>query len=107
MKYYKAILSLFLGYVSISQVSADVLTPPLKARINSELFKNTIHRRDQELLNVFSKMSLTPSHGEVAGETRLENLRASLIARDGINHADFDFDLHVEKDYFGAESSEL
>lgn len=46
MKYYKAILSLFLGYVSISQVDANALTPPLKARVNAEVFKNVIHRRD-------------------------------------------------------------
>jgi hypothetical protein len=37
MKFYKTVLSLFLGYVSISQVAGD-LTPPLKARINSEVF---------------------------------------------------------------------
>jgi len=52
-------------------------------------------------------MSLTPAHGETAGENRLDNLRASLKVRDGIVHDDFDFDLHVEKDYFGAETSEL
>jgi hypothetical protein len=61
-----------------------------------------IHRRDQELLKVFSKLSLTSGHGEVAGETRLENLRASIVTQDGINFDDFDFELHQEKDYFGA-----
>ena len=108
MKFCKTVLALFLGYVSISQVNAEALTPPLKARINSEVFKNVIHRRDQELLKIFSKMSLIPAHGEEAeGEFRLDNLRASITAKDGIVYDDFDFELHVEKDYFGAESSEL
>jgi hypothetical protein len=40
-------------------------------------------------------MSLTPGHGEEASETRLENLRASLVVKDGIVHDDFDFDLHI------------
>lgn len=53
-------------------------------------------------------MSLTPGHGEVAQEeNRLDNLRASINVRDGMNHDDLDFDLHLEKEYFGAESSEL
>ena len=108
MKFYKTILSLFLGYVSISQVDAGELTPPLKMRLNSEVFKNVIHRRDQELLKNFDRMSLVPSHGEEAATKHsLSNLRASILVRDGVSHDDFDFDLHVEKDYFGAESSEL
>ena len=108
MKFYKTILSLLLGYVSISQVNAGELTPPLKLRLNSEVFKNVIHRRDQELLKIFNRMSLVPSHGEQASEKHtLSNLRASILVRDGISHDDFDFDLHVQKDYFGAQSSEL
>jgi hypothetical protein len=104
---YSTILSLFLGYVSITQVSAEPATPPLKARINSEVFKRVIHKRDQEMLKVFADMSLTPGHGEAVTENRLGDLRASLTARDGIAHEDLDFELHVESDYFGAESSEL
>jgi len=104
---YSTILSLFLGYVSITQISADVATPPLKTRINSEVFKRVIHRRDQEMLKVFADMSLVPGHGEPVTENRLSDLRASLTARDGIAHDDLDFELHVENDYFGAESSEL
>jgi hypothetical protein len=104
---YSTILSLFLGYVSIAQVAADVATPPLKTRINSEVLFRVIHRRDQEMLKVFADMSLAPGHGESVTENRLGDLRASLTARDGINHDDLDFELHVEQDYFGAESSEL
>jgi hypothetical protein len=40
-------------------------------------------------------MSLTPAHGEEAGGTRLEDLRASLKVKDGVVHDDFDFDLHI------------
>ena len=63
MNYYKAVLSLFLGYVSISQVSADLAKAPLKARVNSEMFERVFHKRDQELLRIFSDMRLTPGHG--------------------------------------------
>ena len=109
MNYYKTIISLFLGYVSISQVSAEALTPPLKARFNSEVFKKVINRRDQEMLKVFNDMPLNLGHGEevTAAGSRLSGLRASLTARDGINHDDLDFDIHLEKEFFGAQSSEL
>jgi hypothetical protein len=48
-----------------------------------------------------------PTPGEDADENSLENLSASLTVKDGIKHDDFDFELHVEKEYFGAESTEL
>ena len=107
MKFYKTILSLFLGYVSISQVSAESLTPPLKLRINSEVLRNVIHRRDQELLRMLTDISLTPGSGEEASQNRLDDLKASIVVQDGIKHDDFDLDLHMDKDYFGAETSQL
>lgn len=59
------------------------------------------------MLNVFKNMSLTPGHGEESNENRLENLRVSIVPKDGINFDDLDFDLHIEKNNFGAESTEL
>jgi hypothetical protein len=104
---YSTVLSLFLGYVSVSQVAAGTATPPVRARLNAEVFERVFHKRDQEILKVFSNMKLTPGHGEAVKANRLENLSASLAPKDGVNFDDLDFELHLQKDFFGAQSSEL
>ena len=102
MNYYKTVLSLFLGYVSVAEVSAELAKAPFKARLNHEVFASVFHKRDQEILRVFSDLSLTPGHGEEVAENRLSGLSASIKAKDGLKHEDLDFELHLEKDFFGA-----
>ena len=99
---YSTVLSLFLGYVSVSQVAAGSTTPPLKARLNAEVFEKVFHKRDQEILKVFKDIKLTPGHGEVVQATRLGKMSASLVPKDGVNFDDLDFELHLQKEYFGA-----
>jgi len=41
------------------------------------------------------------------GDAKFADVTASVLPADGASEADFDFDLHVEKDYLGAESSKL
>ena len=66
------------------------------------------HKRDQEVLRLFRDVSLTPDHGEVVpSNNRVSGLSASVKAKDGIKHDDLDFELHLEKEFFGAQSKEL
>jgi len=52
-------------------------------------------------------MRLTPGHGEEVTASKLTGMSASLKPKDGIAHDDLDLELHLEKDFFGAQSAEL
>ena len=67
----------------------------------TELLTKVFHKRDQDILNVVKDMKLEE------GESKFEDLTASVVPQAGIEFADFDFDLHLKKEYMGAESSKL
>jgi len=41
------------------------------------------------------------------GDAKFNDVTVSIVPANGASVADFDFDLHVEKDYLGAESEKL
>jgi hypothetical protein len=43
----------------------------------------------------------------MVGDSKFSDLVASLLPAKGIEFADFDFDLHLTKDYLGAQSDKL
>jgi hypothetical protein len=60
-----------------------------------------VHMRDQEILSVFKdKDILMASEG-------FSDVTASIIPKTGITHDNFDFDLHISKEYLGFESDKL
>ena len=92
--------------------------PPMKARVNTELLKKIFHSRDQVILDLFQNQSLEITSmdfdekdkveklDDVAPNTAITDLVASLKPKTGAQD-DFDFDLHIEEKYLGAESANL
>lgn len=64
------------------------------------MIKNVFYKRDQEILKVVKDMSLI-------GNDKFTDVSASLVPAKEINFDDFDFDMHLEKEYMGAESAKL
>ena len=64
------------------------------------MIKNVFYKRDQEILKVVKDMSLI-------GNDKFTDVSASLVTAKEINFDDFDFDMHLEKEYMGAESAKL
>jgi hypothetical protein len=64
------------------------------------LIAGVFHKRDQEILNVLKDM-------QIVGDSKFTDISAAIVPAKDITFADFDFDLHMEKDYMGAESKQL
>ena len=96
----KTFLALTLGVVMVTRIEAAPTQAPLQGRINTELISTVFHKRDQEILNVLKNM-------QIAGDSKFTDVTATIVPISSIKFADFDFDLHMEKDYMGAESSKL
>ena len=54
--------------------------------------------RDQEIFKLFKDVEQTE------GLQHLSQLKYSILPKDEINFDDFDFNLKISKEYFGAES---
>jgi hypothetical protein len=44
---------------------------------------------------------------QIVGDSKFTDISATIVPSKDINFADFDFDLHMQKDYMGAESTKL
>lgn len=84
----------------VTRIEAAPTQAPFQGRINTELIASVFHKRDQEILNVFKNM-------QIAGDSKFTDVTATIVPAKDIMFADFDFDLHIEKDYMGAESTKL
>jgi hypothetical protein len=102
----KTLLALVYGIVVLptSTVEAAPAQAPIQARVNLPLLNSIFHKRDQVVLNVLKEMSLVSE--DVTG-TKFDDVVASVVPKKGVAADSFDFDLHVEEDYLGAESKEL
>jgi hypothetical protein len=95
----RTFLALTMGIIMVTRVEAAPTQSPLQVRLNTELVAGVFHKRDQEILNVLNNMTL----GE---DSKLfSNVSASIMPAEDIKFADFDFDLHMETQYMGAEST--
>ena len=103
---FKTLLALVYGIVVMptSTVEAAPTQAPLQARVNLPLLTSIFHKRDQVVLNVMKDMSLVSEN--VAG-TKFDDVVASVVPKEGVPAESFDFDLHVESDYLGAETKDL
>lgn len=95
-----ATVTRFNGF-QITGVSAEAVQSPLRARFNKDVLTNLVHKRDQEILGVFKDKDIS---NDASG---FPLLRASIVPKAGIEHDDFDFDLHISKEYLGFESDKL
>jgi len=99
---FKTLLALVSGIViqDISSVNAAAVQPPLQARANLPLLERIFHKRDQVALNVLKNMALE-------SDGKFGDVTMSVVPANGASQDDFDFDLHVEAEYLGAESKKL
>ena len=95
--------ALVYGLAGLTRVDAKAVQNPVRARVNTEVIAQIFHKRDQEAVNVFQDQDLM-TEGE---ESAFSELTASIKPVDTIPFDDFDFDLHIEKEYMGAESDKL
>lgn len=96
----KTLLALTLGVVMVTRIEAAPVQSPFQGRINTDLLRTVFHKRDQEVLNVVKDMKFISN-------AQFTDVTASIIPAKDINFDDFDFDLHLQKDYMGAESKKL
>lgn len=68
--------------------------------MNTELISQVFHKRDQEILNVLKDIPLNSTG-------KFSDVTATVLPNKDIAFADFDFDLHIQKDYMGAETNKL
>ena len=103
---FRTLLALVYGIVVLptSTVEAAPAQPPIQARVNVPLLTRIFHKRDQQVLNVMKDMSLASQDGAA---TKFDGVVASVVPKEGIKQEDFDFDLHIESEYLGAESDKL
>lgn len=98
----RTFLALTVGIVMVTRIEAAPTQAPLQGRINTELISNVFHKRDQEILNVLKDMQLNMAD---SGDSKFTDVSASIIPAKDIKFDDFDFDLHMEKEYMGAQST--
>ena len=96
----RTFLALTMGIVMVTRIEAAPVQAPFQGRINTELMASVFHKRDQEILNVLKDM-------HIAGDSKFTDVTATIMPAKDIKFADFDFDLHMEKEYMGAESAKL
>ena len=96
----RTFLALTMGIVMVTRIEAAPTQSPFQGRINTELIAGVFHKRDQEILNVLKDIQL-------ADGSKFTDVSATILPTKDIKFADFDFDLHMEKEYMGAESSKL
>jgi hypothetical protein len=87
-------------------VKSEAIHSPLRLRFNTDLLKGIFSRKDQELLNIFSNMSLGSIDLSTEQQTQIvQDLSVSLTPAEGINFDEFDFNLSFdENDFIGMES---
>jgi hypothetical protein len=102
----KTLLALVYGIVVLptSTVDAAPVQSPIQARVNVPLLAGIFHKRDQQVLNVMKNMALASEDGVA---TKFADVVASVVPKEGTAVEDFDFDLHVDSEYLGAESDKL
>lgn len=96
---FKTLLALVYGIVVCDAAPTQ---PPLQIRASTDLLTTVFHRRDQVVLNVLKDLQLDPEN--VSSE--FSDVVVSVVPAAG-QQDDFDFDLHVEPDYLGAETDKL
>ena len=94
-----------------------VCLPQLQIKLNTELLKKVVRNRDQETLRLFQGRSLQPPSifevneetGEVSeiAQNYADSKFAEVVASIEQPEGDFDFDLNMSKEDFGAESKKL
>jgi len=102
----KTLLALVYGIVVLptSTVEAAPAQPPIQGRVNVPLLTSIFHKRDQQVLNVMKDLALASQDGVA---TKFADVVASVVPKDGAKPENFDFDLHIETGYLGAESEKL
>jgi hypothetical protein len=99
--------------LSFSLFDLAVSTPsdsPLKIKINSDLIKTVIHKRDEEFLDLFKDMSLGDFNLDVLEESeelRLKQMNVSFLPMQGEMH---EYDHYVslnQDDFIGIECRNL
>lgn len=79
----------------------------MKVRVNTDIIEKVFHNRDELALQLLKSKQLIPESEIAAGTTQLQSLIATLKPVDGIENHEFDFDLHMSKEYLGGESTKL
>lgn len=99
------LLSLF-----IAETFSAPTDSPLKIRINSDLIKTIIHKRDEELLDLYKDMKLGDFSLDILDESeelKLKQLTVSFVPRTGEQqHYDHHISLN-QNDFIGIECNDL
>lgn len=101
MKFYT--LLALVGVLTRSPVKAEESQEPLKIRVNTDIISKVFHNRDELALQLLKSKELIPEGDDAS----FQSLIATLKPIDGIENHEFDFDLHMSKEYLGGESSKL
>lgn len=104
MNYLKTLLLLGVSICGLSLVHAEPSQSPLRGRVNHNVIKRIVALRDQEIFNVFKNQAIDNDKVDMEN---FEQIVFSLKPAEGINFDDFDFDLKISKEYFGAESTQV
>ena len=88
---------LICGLTRVSSVGAKPVQSPLKFRINKKVITRIINLRDQDAFKVFENVELSEG---------LENAQSITFSLQPSGDApeNFDLDVHIEKEYLGAET---
>ena len=88
-------------FIALTRVDAKATEAPLKFNLNADIIRKSFHSRDQEALMAISETPLTPQV-----DSPFSDLTVSLVPKSG-KAKDFNFDLHLSKEDFGASSNKL
>lgn len=73
--------------------------------MNYDAIKGIIHQQDQEIFSIFNQTEII-SGGEVDLK-QTKKIKYSLWPHESIHLDEFNFTVHINKEYFGAESTEV
>lgn len=91
-----------MGYVAAEKVQA-----PLQMKVNTEIVRKVFNNRDELIFNLMQSTQLIAPGDFTEEVASFQSLIATIKPIDGIENHEFDFDLHMSKEYLGAESDKV